>query len=257
MNSTNNNSSEIAAKKVFSDLYALIKEDEKETEYKIENNKKDNKENIKKDNIKKDNNKKDNKDVISNKKENIKKDKNVISNKIDNKNAISNDKPKQVNLLDSSTDDKPKPVNLLDLSPDILNIIGDFVKKDNKRREIQELKDEEQIINGIKITFPYFCCFEILKTINTKETLKEYIFNYINREFPFIKKYANICKIRLSKDDKRKCAWVLFKRCKIIIERNKGYYNKDVYNMDDDDEKEFFEEYLKLNKLNSPQKFEY
>ena len=156
MNSTNNNSFEIAAKKVFSDLYALIKEDEKETEYKIENNKKDNKENIKKDNIKKDNNKKDNKDVISNKKENIKKDKNVISNKIDNKNAISNeidDKPKQVNLLDSSTDDKPKPVNLLDLNPDILNIIGDFVKKDNKKREIKELMDKEQIINGKKLNF--------------------------------------------------------------------------------------------------------
>jgi hypothetical protein len=30
MNSTNNNSFEIAAKKVFSDLYALIKEDENE-----------------------------------------------------------------------------------------------------------------------------------------------------------------------------------------------------------------------------------
>ena len=29
MNSTNNNSFEIAAKKVFSDLYALMKEDEK------------------------------------------------------------------------------------------------------------------------------------------------------------------------------------------------------------------------------------
>ena len=59
MNSTNNNSFEIAAKKVFSDLYALIKEDEKETENKIVNNKKDNK------NVK--SNKKDNKIVISNK----------------------------------------------------------------------------------------------------------------------------------------------------------------------------------------------
>ena len=39
MNSTNNNSFEIAAKKVFSDLYALIKEDDKETEYKIDNKK--------------------------------------------------------------------------------------------------------------------------------------------------------------------------------------------------------------------------
>ena len=43
MNSTNNNSFEIAAKKVFSDLYALIKEDENETEYKIDNKKTDNK----------------------------------------------------------------------------------------------------------------------------------------------------------------------------------------------------------------------
>ena len=87
MNSTNNNSFEIAAKKVFSDLYALIKEDEKETENKIDNNKKD---------------------------------KNVISNKIDNKNVISNeidDKPKQVNSLEQINvlDDKIKPFNLLDL----------------------------------------------------------------------------------------------------------------------------------------------
>ena len=52
MNSTNNNSFEIAAKKVFSDLYALIKEDEKETEYKT------------------DNKKTDDKNVISNKKDN-------------------------------------------------------------------------------------------------------------------------------------------------------------------------------------------
>ena len=51
MNSTNNNSFEIAAKKVFSDLYDLIKEDEIETENKTDKN------------------------VISNKKDNIKKDK--------------------------------------------------------------------------------------------------------------------------------------------------------------------------------------
>ena len=58
MNSTNNNSFEIAAKKVFSDLYALIKEDEKETEYKTDNKKTDDKNEI------------DNKNVISNKKDN-------------------------------------------------------------------------------------------------------------------------------------------------------------------------------------------
>ncbi len=35
MNSTNNNSFEIAAKKVFSDLYALIKEDENKIDDKV------------------------------------------------------------------------------------------------------------------------------------------------------------------------------------------------------------------------------
>ena len=65
MNSTDYNTFQNAALKVFAQLGQLIEEDEKETEYKI--------------------------------------------------------------------DDKPKPVNLLDLSPDILNIIGDFIKKDNKK----------------------------------------------------------------------------------------------------------------------------
>ena len=115
--------------------------------------------------------------------------------------------------------------------------------------------DGEQIINGRKLIFPTFCGCETGRSLNTKEAIKEYIFDYINSEFPYIKKCANIYDIRLSKDDKRKCAWVLFKRCKFIINHNKGYYNKDVYNMDDDKEKEIFEEYLKLNKLNSPQKF--
>ena len=71
------------------------------------------------------------------------------------------------------------------------------------------------------------------------------------------KKYAKRRKVRLINDDMWKCFLISFKRCKILLDINKGYYNKDVYNMDDDDEKEFFEEYLKLNKLNSPQKFEY
>ena len=164
MNSTDNNTFQNAALKVFSDLYALIKEDEIETEYKTDknvisnikdNNKKDNKNVI---SNKKDNNKKDNKTVISNKKDNIKKDnKNVISNKIDNKNVISNeidDKPKQVNSLEQINvlDNKIKPFNLLDLRPDILNIGGDFVK----RREIKELMDEEQIINGKTIDIGTF-----------------------------------------------------------------------------------------------------
>ena len=202
---------------MFSDLYALIKEDEIETENKTDKNVISNK---------KDNNKKDN-----NKKDNIKKDnKNVISNEID-------DKPKQVNSLEQINvlDNKIKPFNLLDLRPDILNIGGDFVK----RREIKELMDEEQIINGKTIEFRNFCGGEICRSVNTKEAIKEYIFDYFNIEFPDIKTYASNAKIRLSNDNKRKCFWILFKRCKLIINRNKVYYNKDVYNMDDNEEKEF------------------
>ena len=110
MNSTDNNTFQNAALKVFAQLGQLIEEDEK-----LNNNHED-------------------------------------------------DKPKQINVLDSSTDilkdDEPKPVNLLDLYNDILNIIGDYVKKDNKereRKEIKELMDREQIINGKKIIFPTFC----------------------------------------------------------------------------------------------------
>ena len=43
--------------------------------------------------------------------------------------------------------------NLLDLNNDILNIIGDFVKKDNAKRQIMK---EKQIINGKETRFcPY------------------------------------------------------------------------------------------------------
>ena len=117
--------------------------------------------------------------------------------------------------------------------------------------------DGEQIINEKKIIFPTFCGGEIFRTLNTKEAIKEYIFDYIMTNFPNIKKYAKIYDIRLSKDDKRKCAWILFKRCKNIFATNKQLYKTVFYNMDDDDDKDFFEEYLTLKKLNSPQKFEY
>jgi hypothetical protein len=201
MNSTDKNTFQNAAKKVFSDLYALIKEDEKETENKIDNNKKDNK------NVK--SNKKDNKNVISNKIDN----KIVKSNKIDDKNVISNE-----------IDDKPKPVNLLDLSTDI---IGDFVKKDSKRREIKELMDEEQIINGKTIEFGTFINTDIVVPLNTKEDIKDYIFHYINLDFQQIKKICKKRKVRLINDDIWKCFLISFKRFKILLDINKGYYNKD------------------------------
>jgi hypothetical protein len=166
------------------------------------------------------------------------------------------------NVISNEIDDKQKPVNLLDLNTDILNIIGNFVKKEKEReeredREIEEIVNSEQIINGKIIRFPNFCGEYITKPLNTKEDIKNYIFDYIDREFPDIKTYASNHKIRLNKDDKRRCAWVLFKRCKLIFVPNKLHHNKVIYNMDDDEEKEIFEEYLKLKKLNSPQKFEY
>ena len=140
--------------------------------------------------------------------------------------------------------------NLLDLNNDILNIIGDFVKKDNKEREIDKLKDTEQIINGKSIYFPKFYDYNISRYIlNTKEEIKEYIFNYINYDFPGIKMYALDRKIRLSNDDKRKCFWILFKRCKLIFEDNKV-----IYNIDDNEEKEVFMEYLTLKNLNFKKK---
>ena len=47
------------------------------------------------------------------------------------------------------------------------------------------------------------------------------------------------------------------KFCDLKIAQDKQIYNTVIYNMDDDDEKDFFEEYLTLKKLNSPKKFEY
>ena len=173
------------------------------------------------------------------------------------------------NVISNEIDDKQKPVNLLDLNTDILNIIGNFVKKEKEReereesereeredREREEIVNSEQIINGKIIMFRNFCGEYITKPLNTKEDIKNYIFDYIDREFPDIKTYASNHRIRLNKDDKRRCAWVLFKRCKLIFGRNKLYHNKVIYNMDDE-EKDIFEEYLKVNKLNSPQKFNY
>ena len=130
--------------------------------------------------------------------------------------------------IKNKIDDKPKQINLLDLNKDILNIIGDFVKKDNKEREERERKDNikrerekivnsEQIINGKIIMFRNFCGDYITKPLNTKEDIKNYIFDYMDREFPDIKTYASNHKIRLNKDDKRRCAWVLFKDVNLYL----------------------------------------
>ncbi len=67
------------------------------------------------------------------------------------------------------------------------------------------------------IIFRNFCGDYITKPLNTKEAIYTYIFDYVNMEFPQnfpdIKTYARNYKIKLNKDDKRRCAWVLIKRC--------------------------------------------
>ena len=155
-------------------------------------------------------------------------------------------------------------INLLDLNNDILNIIGDYEKTDNKirqRREKEELMNKGQIINGKIIRFPAFTGrIPYPEELNSKEAIKEAISNYLTSEFWDIKSYAKDSKIRLSNDDKRKCFWVLFKRAKLMIfENNICCTIKVNYNIDDNEEKEFFEEYLKLKNLRLPKKttFEY
>jgi hypothetical protein len=62
--------------------------------------------------------------------------------------------------------------NLLDLDNDVLNIIGDYVKKDNLEEKIkkqEKLMNEEQILNGKKKRFGGFSSwisFSFLKDEN-------------------------------------------------------------------------------------------
>ncbi len=88
--------------------------------------------------------------------------------------------------------------NLLDLNNDILEIIGEYVKKDNLEEEIRQrgkLMNEEQILNGKKIRFrrlSYWIPFSFIrdednydiKDKNTipKDNIKSYICVYIADE---------------------------------------------------------------------------
>ena len=145
-------------------------------------------------------------------------------------------------------------INLLDLDNDILNIIGEKVKKDNLNRE---LKKSEQILNGKHIRFnefeyriPYSSL--IIKDKNTisKDSIKLYIFDYVDMEIIKIKNNAKTDKIRLDKDNIRMCIWVCFKRCNFILDDYKLI-------IDIDDEDNFFEEYLTLKKLNLKTKYSF
>ena len=89
-------------------------------------------------------------------------------------------------------------INLLDLDNDILNIIGEKVKKDNLNRE---LKKSEQILNGKHIRFDEFEYrippYSIIKDKNTisKDSIKLYIFDYVDMEIIKIKIMQKLIKL--------------------------------------------------------------
>ena len=148
--------------------------------------------------------------------------------------------------------------NLLDLNNDILNIIGDYVKKDNLKREIMkkyQIMKDKQIINGKEIRLcPYFYQipyiifdenrdYYIVGDTISKDRIKIYLFKKIGDEINNIKVYARIDKIKLTKPDLRMCIWICFKRCKIIL-------NDYKINLNMEDENNYLDEYLTLRKLN-------
>ena len=134
--------------------------------------------------------------------------------------------------------------NLLDLNDDILNIIGDSVKKDNAKRQIM---NEKQIINGKEIRFcpyPYWSLYAFDGDTFSKDILKKYLFLKIDNEIKYIKAQARVDKIKLTKTDIRLCIWICFQRYKLIL--NNDY--KINININMEDENNYFDEYLKKKK---------
>ena len=98
-------------------------------------------------------------------------------------------------------------MNLLDLNNDILNIIGNYVKKDNLERKIikdNKIRSYRQIINGKEIRFyPYYSwstAFDLKLTLHehsiedlhtiSKDIIKRYVFDKVHYEI--ILKFLNI-----------------------------------------------------------------
>jgi hypothetical protein len=89
--------------------------------------------------------------------------------------------------------------NLLNFNNDFLNVVGNYVKKDNF--EIA-LRKEEQILNGIRIRFDpmnsytpycmYFENYELIKGNNNikKDAIKKYMYINIYMEIICVKRYA-------------------------------------------------------------------
>jgi hypothetical protein len=115
----------------------------------------------------------------------------------------------------------------------------------------------EQILNGKKIRFGRYSSwipfsfmrdenYDYIKDMNTipKDSIKRYMFKYIDNEIKVIKTYAIIDNIKFkSIVDKRMYIWVIFQLCKVVL----GWY--EIYlNMED------LDEYLTSKKLNLKRK---
>ena len=141
--------------------------------------------------------------------------------------------------------------NLLDLNDDILNIIGDSVKKDNAKRQIMK---EKQILNGKEIrfcTYPFWDLYDIKDgDTYSKYIFKKYLFDKIDKDIKYIKVLARVDKIKLTRPDIRLCILICFQRYKLIL--NNDY--KINININMEDENNYFDEYLILNKLNLKKK---
>ncbi len=146
--------------------------------------------------------------------------------------------------------------NILDLNDDILNIIGDYVKKDNLERKIIKdnlLKEYKQNINGKNLKFYPLYHWSVIFDINnyaikdgdtiSKDNTKRYLFNQINRDIKYIKEHARVDGIKLTRQDLRMCIWVCFQRYKLPLDDHKIYLNME-------DENNYFDEYLTFKKLN-------
>ena len=106
---------------------------------------------------------------------------------------------------------------------------------------------EKQIINGKEIRFcpyPYWSLYGFNGGDTfSKYILKKYLFYKIDNDIKYIKAQARVDKIKLTKTDIRLCIWICFQRYKLILNND---YKINIY----DDENNYFDEYLTLNKLN-------
>ena len=109
-------------------------------------------------------------------------------------------------------------INLLDLDNDILNIIGDYIKKDN----LERMKEEE------------------------KQNKKIELFNYVDFKMKHIRKEARKENRTVGRADARLCSFSFFS----------SFYRANINNDYNDYDKmnEMFEEYLTLKKLNLKKK---